>query len=110
MPNKLPKHLLCESTETDKAYIFHTAEPKFVMVMGERNEDGSIDSEEVHWIDDPPTEASEVARLMKDAGDFYANIMQPCAVCDNCGLFFHPEHEGDTLCPECGSEMLDNWE
>lgn len=52
--------------------VHHTARPRFVLPLVEQP-DGSWQSEvQPVWIDDPPRDARTAARLMREAGDYFA--------------------------------------
>ena len=68
-----PKYLVCFNREDERDFVLHTEKPRFLMSFREPNEDGSISSEEVEFIDPEPEDANKIARLMREAGQIYAD-------------------------------------
>ena len=64
--SKFPKFLIGDSP--DRTFVIHLHRPRFV---AELIEDGEDEAFEPYWIDEPPTDASYLASLMREAGDFY---------------------------------------
>ena len=67
-PNN-PKFLFCENLDGSRYFVFHTEKPKFLVEFIETGE-GYEQSEGVTFFDKPPENASQIARLMREAGDF----------------------------------------
>lgn len=66
----LPAWLVADDGGGDDArdFVIHCHAPRFFMEF--------LVSEGVTtWIDDPPVDAALVARLMREAGDFYASTL-----------------------------------
>ena len=63
---KFPKFLIGDSP--GRTFVIHLHRPRFV---AELIEDGEDETFEPSWIDEPPTNASYLASLMRKAGDFY---------------------------------------
>jgi hypothetical protein len=69
--DKLPKFLIGDSDD-DRVFVIHLHYPRFVAEVVEQGVTGTVSMEPL-WIDKPDDlSASEGARLMREAGDFYA--------------------------------------
>ena len=74
MPNtNLPKWLIAEDVSCLRQFIIHTESPRFVGEIFDDDEGiGNIigfPKGEIIWIDDPPMDASALAKIMRQAGD-----------------------------------------
>jgi len=69
--DKLPKFLIADSAD-DRVFVVHLHWPRFVAEVIEEGVMGALSMEPL-WIDPPDgLDAPEGARLMREAGDFYA--------------------------------------
>ena len=71
---KIPRFLLCDSTETpDELFVLHTEYPRFLI---------DLDSDEIEWFDDLEKDEEEdemvniIAHLIKEAHNFYENELK----------------------------------
>lgn len=72
----IPRFLICDDLESDREFVLHTQEPRLLIEF--TDDEGTI----VEWFDDQSDfmsraehagrdPAVELARVMRDAGDFY---------------------------------------
>ena len=92
MDYKVPKFLIAEDPQCTTWYVVHTQRPKFVAEFHRYRidftsidvfdrEDGAVEffGDDVCWLDDPfggeqPPDASEMAKLARQAGDAIAEF------------------------------------
>ena len=65
--SKFPKFVIGDSPG-GRTFVIHFHHPRFV---AELIEDGEDETFKPSWIDEPPSDASYLARLMRETGDFY---------------------------------------
>lgn len=65
--------------------VHHTARPRFSIALTPQD-DGSFsaDNDAVTWLDEPPRDARVLARLMREAGDFFAANVRRDWIQDAC--------------------------
>lgn len=69
---KLSKFLMCFDKGKETKYVLHTENPRFIATVTV-NPDKTIDIIPSEWIDKPIANASLLAKLMREMGDWYAN-------------------------------------
>ena len=75
--SNLPEYILGGSIEynPDQLFVIRCHAPRFVGRIDE-HDDGSLSMTAIEWIDPPPQEVKECARLMREAGDWIAQELK----------------------------------
>ncbi len=69
--SKFDEWLIAENIDGSRQYIIHTLTPRFIgEILDTAN--GGNEVKELEWIDPPPQDVSEAARLMRQTGDAIA--------------------------------------
>lgn len=69
--DRLDEWLIGENLDGDRQYIVHTQYPRFVGEIID-NDAGGNDVTSFDWLDEPPLDATIMARLMREAGEAIA--------------------------------------
>jgi len=69
--DRLDEWLIAENVDGSRQFILHSQYPRFVGEIVD-NDRGGSDVTEFEWMDEPPLDATIMARLMREAGEAIA--------------------------------------